>query len=124
MKKRLMLGCGGVALSCLLAAGVALAWVFHSVRRECPWSPVPTFDEKTWARLATPPLSAPKPRETKLKVLTWNIQMLPTLFDRFSRDLRKMQHERAPWIVDYLNAQDYDVICFQEAFDQKALAVL
>ncbi len=121
MKKRLMLGCGAVALACLLVASAALAFVFHSVRRECPWSSAPALDEMTWTRLTA---SSASPHEVKLTVLTWNIQMLPALLDRFSSDLRKKQNERAPWIVDYLNAQDYDVICFQEVFDQNALAVL
>jgi len=55
----------------------------------------------------------------KLKVLTWNVQMLPRIGALFSESLRKMQNERTDWIIDYLGQNDYDVILLQECFDNK-----
>ncbi|MBP7076144.1 MAG: endonuclease/exonuclease/phosphatase family protein [Bacteroidales bacterium] len=52
-----------------------------------------------------------------LKVLSWNIQMLPNGFDIFSESLRKLQHVRVDWIIEHCLAQDYDIIVFQEVFD-------
>jgi endonuclease/exonuclease/phosphatase family metal-dependent hydrolase len=52
-----------------------------------------------------------------IKVLSWNIQMLPNFFRAFSPSLRKMQAKRLPWIVDYIKSQDFEVIVFQEVFD-------
>jgi endonuclease/exonuclease/phosphatase family metal-dependent hydrolase len=58
----------------------------------------------------------------RCKILTWNIQMLPTFPD--VAKLRKKQELRAPWIIDYLNAQDYDVVVLQEVIDKKMTALL
>ncbi len=55
--------------------------------------------------------------EVRLKLITWNVQLLPEAFDDFSSSLDKMQSTRTPWIVEYLNAQDYDVVCLQEVID-------
>ncbi len=52
-----------------------------------------------------------------VRMLTWNIQMLPTLVDAFSTSLQKMQYERLPWIIEYLGKADYDVVCLQEVLD-------
>jgi endonuclease/exonuclease/phosphatase family metal-dependent hydrolase len=52
-----------------------------------------------------------------VRMLTWNIQMLPTLVDMYSKSLQKMQHERLPWIIEYLGKADFDVICLQEVLD-------
>ena len=54
--------------------------------------------------------------ETSLSILTWNIQLLPDM-QGLSKDLDKMQAERLPWIIEFLNKQDYDVLCLQEVFD-------
>lgn len=62
--------------------------------------------------------------ETTLKILTWNIQMLPSLLGCLSAKLDKMQDERAAWIVGFLTQQDYDVVCLQEAFDPRAVRQL
>ncbi|MDQ1256161.1 MAG: hypothetical protein QG656_757 [Candidatus Hydrogenedentes bacterium] len=56
-------------------------------------------------------------KQPNLKLLTWNIQMLPTTFDRFSRSLQKKQALRAPWVIEYLNDQDYDIVVLQEVID-------
>jgi phospholipase C len=53
-----------------------------------------------------------------LKLLTWNIQMLPDGFRWFSSSLRKLQHIRQPWVADYVNQGEYDVIVFQEVLDK------
>jgi len=55
----------------------------------------------------------------RLKIVTWNIQMLPNSFAFFSNSLRKKQRLRAPWIIDFCINQDYDIIVFQEVFDKK-----
>ncbi len=52
-----------------------------------------------------------------VRMLTWNIQMLPTIVDAYSASLRKMQYERLPWIIEYLSRADYDVVCLQEVLD-------
>jgi len=54
--------------------------------------------------------------ETELSILTWNIQLLPAMAV-LSNGLDKMQAERLPWIIEFLNNQDYDVLCLQEVFD-------
>ena len=58
----------------------------------------------------------PKPKGKKenpesLRILTWNIQMLP----RWA--IKKGQQTRAKWIIDTLLKQDVDVIVFEEVFD-------
>ena len=52
-----------------------------------------------------------------VRMLTWNIQMLPTLVAAYSEDLQKMQEERLPWIIEFLSKADYDVVCLQEVLD-------
>ena len=53
----------------------------------------------------------------QLRVLSWNIQMLPNSIALFSKALQKKQALRAPWIVDHCLGQPYDLIVFQEVFD-------
>ena len=55
--------------------------------------------------------------ETSLKVLTWNVQMLPTLFGSMVNELDKLQNERAAWIIAHLRQQDFDLVCLQEMMD-------
>ncbi len=57
-----------------------------------------------------------------LKIVTWNIQMLPTF--PAVEPLQKGQAMRAPWIVEFLNAQDYDVVVMQEVIDKKMTELL
>ena len=66
----------------------------------------------------------PAPGQATLKILTWNIQLLPATLAPFSGDLQKMQHERMPWIAEYLARQDYDVICLQEVLDPELTLLL
>lgn len=53
-----------------------------------------------------------------LKVLSWNIQMLPNTFRLFSKYLRKKQRLRVPRIAEFCNEADFDLIVFQEVFDR------
>ncbi|MEI7661834.1 MAG: sphingomyelin phosphodiesterase [Bacteroidota bacterium] len=55
---------------------------------------------------------------TGLKILTWNIGMLPVL------DMFKEKNERAQAIGNALSNQDYDIIVFQEAFTWYARSVI
>ncbi|MFZ4523154.1 MAG: sphingomyelin phosphodiesterase [Bacteroidales bacterium] len=54
----------------------------------------------------------------KLKILSWNIGMLPAL------DLFNEKHDRAEAIAIALSSCDYDIIVFQEAFTVHSRAVL
>lgn len=55
-----------------------------------------------------------------LKILSWNIQMLPVpaSVTKVTQDLDKKQALRAPWIMDFLCGQDYDIIVLQEVIDR------
>ena len=57
-------------------------------------------------------------KTSDLKILSWNIYMLPALVPMPGR------MERANAIGDTLPKSDYDIIVFQEAFHKKALDVL
>jgi endonuclease/exonuclease/phosphatase family metal-dependent hydrolase len=59
-----------------------------------------------------------------LKLLSWNIQMLPTALSFASEKLQKGQTLRAPWIIEYLNEQDYDLVVLQEVIDPAITAQL
>lgn len=58
-----------------------------------------------------------KNNNEKLKILTWNVQMLPRVGSIFSSSLRKLQNERTDWIVEHLIEQDCDIVLLQESFD-------
>jgi len=55
---------------------------------------------------------------TQIKILSWNIGMLPVL------NLFKEKDDRAEAIANVLNSCDYDIIVFQEAFTAHSRAVL
>jgi len=65
-----------------------------------------------------PLLAQNKQPSTNVKLVTWNIQMLPNALAPFSAALRKKQRLRHPWIVKHCIEKDYDVIVFQEVFDR------
>lgn len=67
---------------------------------------------------------AAEPAKANLKLLTWNIQMLPTALAFASADLQKGQALRAPWIIEYLNQRDYDIVVLQEVIDRKITSQL
>ena len=58
------------------------------------------------------------PSEDTLKILSWNVQMLPR------KMIHKQQLLRVNWIVDDLKKTDFDLIVLQEVFDKKALNLL
>jgi endonuclease/exonuclease/phosphatase family metal-dependent hydrolase len=53
-----------------------------------------------------------------IKIMTWNIYMLPHLL------IHAGQNQRASEIVDVLKEQDVDIIVFEEAFDKKARNII
>jgi endonuclease/exonuclease/phosphatase family metal-dependent hydrolase len=57
-----------------------------------------------------------------LRILTWNIQMLPAV--PYIEKLNRGQGMRAPWIVDFLNAQNYDIVVLQEVIDKPITELL
>ncbi|MBL4754140.1 MAG: sphingomyelin phosphodiesterase [Flavobacteriales bacterium] len=69
-----------------------------------------TFVSGTFAQRAGDVAKA----EKSLKVLTWNLHLLPSIV------LGKHQVPRAKGIAEVLASSDYDVIVFQEAFHTKA----
>ena len=52
-----------------------------------------------------------------LKILSWNIQMLPNVYAPFTKLVRKKQKKRIPEIIKYLKKSTYDVVVLQEVFD-------
>ncbi|HWA35670.1 MAG TPA: endonuclease/exonuclease/phosphatase family protein [Cyclobacteriaceae bacterium] len=63
-------------------------------------------------------LSVPSFAQDTLKILSWNIQMLPNVTEGNSRA------KRAKAIVGQLNARDYDVLIFQELFHRRARKIV
>jgi sphingomyelin phosphodiesterase len=53
-----------------------------------------------------------------LKILSWNICMLPHL------DFKNSNRSRAEAIAEELNRSDYEIIVFQEAFDKQARNII
>jgi len=56
--------------------------------------------------------------QARLKILSWNIGMLPVI------DLVKSENDRAQAIANALHCGDYDIIVFQEAFTIPARDIL
>ncbi len=115
MRKKLLPGLFSLFALALLTTGGLLSYVVWQTRPIC-LRDYATSDKEINQVAAK--------SEATLKILTWNIQMLPTLLADFTAKLDKMQYERAPWIVDFLKQQDYDVVCFQEALDPQAVQQL
>tara|TARA_B110000467_G_C18330658_1_gene492828 strand:- start:2511 stop:3389 length:879 start_codon:yes stop_codon:yes gene_type:complete len=61
--------------------------------------------------LASPQAHAQDSTQQELKILSWNIKMLP-----FSFIKKRNHHTRARKIAKELNKREYDIIVFQEAF--------
>src|SRR5262245_5760540 len=67
-----------------------------------------------------PPLPAPLPPDPgRLKVLTWNIWMMPALTFQSPKN-----HKRAAIVAEEILKQDFDILCFEKAFDAGAREVL
>ncbi len=73
-----------------------------------------------WLLLITSSLVAQTtpPTSNQLKLVSWNIQLLPRSFSLFSNALRKKQRLRTPWIIEHCLQAEYDVLVFQEVFDR------
>jgi len=54
--------------------------------------------------------------ETSLRILSWNIKMLPRQFNTF---IKHFPLQRSNIIPELLNNDSVDIICFQEAFDRR-----
>lgn len=63
-------------------------------------------------------IKAQKVAENQLKVLTWNVYMLPFFINTTNRV------DRAKSIVDVLKHSDYDVIVLQETFHKKSFKII
>ena len=57
-------------------------------------------------------------QESSLKILSWNIYMLPQIVPRIGR------LNRAESIAEQLNNSDFDIIVFQEAFMKSARDII
>ena len=66
----------------------------------------------------TAPSHPPNLTDDSLKILSWNIYMLPPLI-KFTG-----KKKRAEVIAQMLKVSDYDIVVFQEAFHQKARYIL
>ncbi len=58
-----------------------------------------------------------EPSNGNVKILSWNIQMLPDFYSPFFSYLRKKQSKRLPEIIEYLNRSGFDIVILQEVFD-------
>lgn len=63
-------------------------------------------------------VTEPPADNDKLSILTWNVYMLPRLV------FHTGQLERARAIVDQLKDQNYDIVVFQETFDNKSRKII
>ncbi len=55
-------------------------------------------------------------KDTELKILTWNVNLLPFVYAPFTWRCRTKQFKRIKWISEYLNESDIDIVVFQEVF--------
>jgi endonuclease/exonuclease/phosphatase family metal-dependent hydrolase len=53
-----------------------------------------------------------------IKIVSWNIRMVPKSLAIITKSARKKQKERAPKIIQYLNNTNFDIIVLQELFDK------
>ena len=53
-----------------------------------------------------------------IKIVSWNIKMVPKALGLFTKSARKKQKYRAPRIIQYLNNTNFDIVILQELFDQ------
>ncbi len=56
-----------------------------------------------------------------IRILSWNIQMLPDFYSPFSKYVRKKQKKRLPEIIKYLNEGAFEIIVLQEVFDLNSI---
>ena len=53
-----------------------------------------------------------------IKIVSWNIKMVPKALGLLTKSARKKQKDRAPRIIQYLNNSNFDIVILQELFDQ------
>ena len=53
-----------------------------------------------------------------IKIVSWNINMVPKHLSILTKSARKKQKDRAPRIIQYLNNSNFDIIILQELFDK------
>jgi endonuclease/exonuclease/phosphatase family metal-dependent hydrolase len=53
-----------------------------------------------------------------IKIVSWNIKMVPKVLGLLTKSARKKQKERTPRIIQYLNNSNFDIVILQELFDQ------
>ena len=53
-----------------------------------------------------------------IKIVSWNINMVPKRLSILTKSARKKQKDRAPRIIQYLNNSNFDIIILQELFDK------
>ena len=59
-----------------------------------------------------------KIKNDTIKIVSWNIQMIPKIYAPFTKLARKKQKVRTPKIIQYLNSTNFDIIVLQEVFDK------
>ena len=59
-----------------------------------------------------------KTKNDTIKIVSWNIQMIPKIYAPFTKLARKKQKVRTPKIIQYLNSTNFDIIVLQEVFDK------
>ena len=65
-----------------------------------------------------PPIELKAVENDTIKIVSWNIKMVPKVLGMFTKSARKKQKDRAPRIIQYLNNTDFDIVILQELFDQ------
>jgi sphingomyelin phosphodiesterase len=90
----------------LIAAPLLMLLLFHDALQAAPPQKISSQEECT------------TDDERNLKVLTWNIYMLPKIV------VGRAKRERAYEIVEALKKSDFDVIVFQEAFFPASRAII
>ena len=56
-----------------------------------------------------------------IKIVSWNIQMLPDFYSPIVKYVRKKQKLRLPKIIKYLDSAKFDIVILQEVFDLQAI---
>ena len=65
-----------------------------------------------------PPIELKAVENDTIKIVSWNIKMVPKVLGLLTKSARKKQKDRAPRIIQYLNNSNFDIVILQELFDQ------
>jgi endonuclease/exonuclease/phosphatase family metal-dependent hydrolase len=65
-----------------------------------------------------PPIEVKAMENDTIKIVSWNIKMVPKVLGLLTKSARKKQKERTPRIIQYLNNSNFDIVILQELFDQ------